>query len=63
VRYDGELVGKVMNEVKRVREERAERSDFADFQARYYRHLEGLGVSAEDVVELAAALSGESEGF
>jgi isopropylmalate/homocitrate/citramalate synthase len=63
VRYDGELVGKVMNEVKRVREERAERSDFADFQARYYRHLEGLGVSAEEVVELAAALSGESEGF
>jgi hypothetical protein len=52
-----------MNEVKRVREERAERSDFADFQARYYRHLEGLGVSAEEVVELAAALSGESEGF
>ena len=63
VRYDSDLVAKVMNEVKRVREERAARSDFADFQSRYYAHLEGLGVSAEDVVELAAALSGESEGF
>jgi 2-isopropylmalate synthase len=63
VRHDADLVGKVMNEVKRVREERAERSDFADFHQRYYRHLEGLGVSAEEVVELAAALSGESEGF
>ncbi|TMF86567.1 MAG: hypothetical protein E6I08_11865 [Chloroflexi bacterium] len=63
VRYDSDLVAKVMNEVKRVREERAARSDFADFQSRYYAHLEGLGVSAEDVVELAAALSGASEGF
>ena len=63
VRYDSDLVAKVMNEVKRVREERAARSDFAAFQSRYYEHLEGLGVSAEDVVELAAALSGESEGF
>ncbi len=63
MRHDADLVSKVMNEVKRVREERAERSDFADFHQRYYRHLEGLGVSAEEVVELAAALSGESEGF
>src|SRR5438477_10989095 len=35
VRYDSDLVAKVMNEVKRVREERAARSDFADFQSRY----------------------------
>jgi 2-isopropylmalate synthase len=63
VPYDGELLARVMNEVKQVREERAERSDYADFHRQYYEHLEHLGVSEEEVVEIAAALSGQSEGF
>jgi 2-isopropylmalate synthase len=63
VPYDAELVGKVMNEVKRVREERAESADFGDFHDAYYGHLNRLGVSAEEVVEIATALSGHSEGF
>ena len=63
VPYDDDLVAKVMNEVKKVREERAERSDFRDFYEAYYDHLDGMGVSAEEVVEIATALSGQSEGF
>ncbi len=63
VPFDDELVARVMGEVKRVREERAERSDFADFHREYYEHLEHLGVSEEEVVEIATALSGQSEGF
>ena len=51
-----ELVSAVMEEVKRVREERAEQADFASFQSAYYEHLAGLGVSQDEVVEIAAAL-------
>jgi 2-isopropylmalate synthase len=50
------LVARVMDEVKRLREERAEHSDFSDFQRAYYRHLEGMGVSAEEVAGIARAL-------
>ena len=53
-----ELIGKVLHEVKRIREERAERSDFSEFHQRYYDHLNRLGVTAEEVVEIAKALSG-----
>ncbi|HLQ60971.1 MAG TPA: hypothetical protein VK131_03820 [Candidatus Acidoferrales bacterium] len=56
VRIEPELVTKVMNEVKRIREERAERSDFSEFHDRYYQHLKGLGVTAEEVVEIAREL-------
>ena len=52
------LIGKVMHEVKRIREERAERSDFSEFHQRYYDHLNKLGITAEEVVEIAKALSG-----
>jgi len=55
--YDSELVGQVMNEVKRLREERAERADFQGFSRSYYGHLDGMGVSEEEVVEIAAALA------
>jgi len=41
-----------------VREERAERSDFSLFHQQYYDHLNRLGVTAEEVVEIAKALSG-----
>jgi len=63
LRPDSELVARVTEEVKRLREERAERADFTGFSDAYYRHLEGLGVSSEEVVELAVALSGGGEGF
>ncbi len=63
VPFDAELVGRVMTEVKRIREERAERSDFADFTRRYYEHLNTMGVTEDEVVELATALGGQSEGF
>jgi len=63
MRYDADLVARVMEQVKLVREERAESADFRQFQHDYYAHLNGLGVTAEEVVELATALSGESEGF
>jgi 2-isopropylmalate synthase len=53
------LVGRVMEEVKRVREERAERADFREFQRAYYGHLEGMGVTAGEVAEIAEALRGD----
>ncbi len=56
--HDSELVGLVMNEVKRIREERAERSDYTEFVHAYYDHLEGMGVSQAEVVEIATALAG-----
>jgi isopropylmalate/homocitrate/citramalate synthase len=57
VPHDAALVARVMEEVKRLREERAERADFEAFTRAYYNHLEGLGVSEEEVVEIAAALA------
>jgi isopropylmalate/homocitrate/citramalate synthase len=62
VRPEPELVGRVIEEVKRLREERAQHEDFSEFQRLYYDHLEGMGVSAEEVVEIAVALNGESAG-
>ncbi len=56
VPHDADLVARVTAEVKRVREERAQRASFAEFHDAYYGHLEGLGVSAADVVEIATAL-------
>ena len=57
VAADSVLVGRVMEEVKRLREDRAERADFADFQRSYYDHLEGMGVTAEEVAAIATALA------
>jgi cephalosporin-C deacetylase-like acetyl esterase len=48
----------VLTEVKRIREERAEHSDFSDFHRRYYEHLNKLGLTADEVVDIARALSG-----
>jgi isopropylmalate/homocitrate/citramalate synthase len=62
VRPEPELVARVMEEVKRLREERAAREDFSRFQDAYYRHLEGMGVSPAEVVEIARALGRESAG-
>src|SRR3989454_5022702 len=52
-----ELVAKVLAEVKRIREERAERSDFSDFHRRYYDHLNRMGLSPDEVVDIAKALT------
>jgi isopropylmalate/homocitrate/citramalate synthase len=56
------LVARVMEQVKQLREERAERSDFSDFQRAYYDHLEGMGVTADEVAEIAVAIRGDGEG-
>ena len=52
------FIGRVMNEVKRIREERAEQADFTEFAHSYSRHLEGMGVSLEEIGEIAGALGG-----
>ena len=57
IRPEPELVGKVLAEVKRIREERAERSDFSDFHRRYYDHLNRMGLTADEVVDIAKALT------
>jgi isopropylmalate/homocitrate/citramalate synthase len=51
-----DLVQQVMGEVKKLREERAAAGDFSGFQDAYYSHLEGMGVSADEVTEIARAL-------
>src|SRR5205807_7135495 len=56
LRPEPALVGSVMEEVKKLREERAEHSDFYAWSQSYYNHLEGMGVSEEEVVEIATAL-------
>jgi isopropylmalate/homocitrate/citramalate synthase len=56
IRPEPALVARVMDEVKRMREERAERSDFVEFHKAYYQHLEGMGLTAEEVAGIATAL-------
>src|SRR2546430_16309582 len=52
-----DLVARVLAEVKRIREERAERSDFSEFHRQYYDHLNRMGLTAEEVVDIARALT------
>jgi 2-isopropylmalate synthase len=59
IRPEPGLVGRVMEEVKRLREERAAGADFGEFQRAYYDHLEGMGVTAGEVAEIAVALRGD----
>lgn len=58
---EARLVARVLEEVKRIREERAERSDFSEFHKRYYDHLNKLGLSAEEVVDIARAVQASSK--
>ena len=51
-----ELVARVLTEVKRVREERAERGGDSFFRE-YYDHLNRMGLTAEEVVDIARALT------
>jgi isopropylmalate/homocitrate/citramalate synthase len=60
IRPEPELVARVLTEVKRIREERAERSDFSEFHDRYYEHLNRLGLTADEVVEIAKAFSSQT---
>jgi isopropylmalate/homocitrate/citramalate synthase len=55
------LVARVLEEVKRIREERAERADFSEFHRNYYEHLGHLGLTAEEVVDIARAISADSK--
>jgi len=57
VPHDAELVARVMEEVKRLREERAANADFESFTRAYYGHLEGMGVSEAEVIEIATAIA------
>jgi isopropylmalate/homocitrate/citramalate synthase len=57
MRPEPELVARVLAEVKRVREERAERSDFSEFHRQYYDHLNRMGLTADEVVDIAKALT------
>jgi isopropylmalate/homocitrate/citramalate synthase len=52
-----DLVAAVLAEVKRIREERAEVADFSDFHRQYYAHLNQMGLTADDVVDIAKALT------
>ena len=54
------LVARVLEEVKRIREERAEQSDFSEFHRQYYDHLNRLGLTADEVVDIAKALMASS---
>jgi len=57
IRPEPELVAKVLAEVKRIREERAERADFSEFHRQYYDHLNRMGLTAAEVVDIATALT------
>jgi isopropylmalate/homocitrate/citramalate synthase len=60
IRPEPDLVAKVLAEVKRLREERAERGDFSDFHRRYYDHLNRMGLTADEVADIARALTAEA---
>jgi isopropylmalate/homocitrate/citramalate synthase len=56
---DPKLVSRVLEEVKRIREERAEQSDFSEFHRQYYDHLNRLGLTADEVVDIARAVQAD----
>jgi 2-isopropylmalate synthase len=56
VEHDSRLVQRVMLEVKRLREERAAEADHSEFFGDYYRHLDEMGLSEEEVAGIARAL-------
>ncbi len=58
---DPKLVARVLEEVKRIREERAEQADFSEFHRQYYDHLNRLGLTADEVVDIAKALMADQK--
>ena len=53
---DERLAKRVLEEVKRVREERARTSRTADMVAQYYENLNRLGLTEDDVVRIAESI-------
>jgi len=56
VTLDSELSKRVLEEVKRVREERARTGHVADIVAQYYENMRRLGLTEEDVLRIAEGL-------
>ncbi|MBV8246598.1 MAG: hypothetical protein JOZ38_11795 [Candidatus Eremiobacteraeota bacterium] len=57
IAIDSDLVHRVTDEIKRLREERAESSKSEDTIAAYDRAMEQLSILEDDVVEIAVALA------
>jgi isopropylmalate/homocitrate/citramalate synthase len=56
VTLDSELSKRVLEEVKRVREERARTGHVSDIVAQYYENMRRLGLTEEDVLRIAEGL-------
>ena len=56
VTVDEGLSRRVLEEVKRVREERARTSHVADLVAQYYENMKRLGLTEDDVVRIAESI-------
>ena len=56
VTLDSELSKRVLEEVKRVREERARTGHVAEIVAQYYENMRRLGLTEEDVLRIAEGL-------
>lgn len=58
VQVDGQLAKRVLDEVKRVREERAKSGRTQQIIAQYYDGVNGLGLTEDDVVKIAEGIGG-----
>jgi isopropylmalate/homocitrate/citramalate synthase len=56
VALEGDLAKRVLEEVKRVREERARTSHVADLTDQYYANLNRLGLTEDDVLRIAESI-------
>ena len=56
VTVDTDLAKRVLDEVKRVREERARTSHVSDLVVQYYENMKRLGLTEDDVVRIAESL-------
>jgi len=56
VTLDGDLAKRVLEEVKRVREERARTTRVADMVAQYYENLDRLALTEDDVLGIAESI-------
>jgi isopropylmalate/homocitrate/citramalate synthase len=56
VKLDAELSKRVLEEVKRVREERARTGRTADIVAQYYENINRLGLTEDDVLRIAEGI-------
>ena len=56
VRVDADLAKKVLEEVKRVREERARTGHVSDLVVQYYENMRRLGLTEDDVLRIAEGI-------